>query len=368
MILTIAGADFSGANIGTNTTVKVTYKGSGVTNQTQYIERGTDFNVTITLKTDYAYNSLSIQVGTSTITEHTATDNGNGTVSLSIPGNLITGNVIITVNATYNGSGEAEPEEPGTGGDTPDTTTIRVTEFDHNSVHGFVDVVTGLLSTLGSSASQVVNYYDIPTGATSVNYPVFKTSKTYGSGFKDASGVWISGHANTTLETGSRYTLDIPSNAAQFVLTYPNDEYAEQQSLAKFDYIEFTIGGSGGSGETGDGEPIRITDFSKDKAGFVNATTGAFSSTTSPGQKVNYYVIPSGAKTVNYPTFKSSANGSGFKDASDNWISGYVASGPGRHTLTIPANASIFVLTYPDSEYATQQGLPVFDYIEFSFA
>lgn len=28
MILTIAGADFSGANIGTNTTVKVTYKDS----------------------------------------------------------------------------------------------------------------------------------------------------------------------------------------------------------------------------------------------------------------------------------------------------------------------------------------------------
>ena len=124
MILTIAGADFSGANIGTNTTVKVTYKGSGVTNQTQYIERGTDFNVTITLKTDYAYNSLSIQVGTSTITEHTATDNGNGTVSLSIPGNLITGAVSITVNATYNGSGETEPEEPGTGGGSGETPSV----------------------------------------------------------------------------------------------------------------------------------------------------------------------------------------------------------------------------------------------------
>ena len=30
MILTIAGANFSGANIGTNTSVKVTYKGSGI--------------------------------------------------------------------------------------------------------------------------------------------------------------------------------------------------------------------------------------------------------------------------------------------------------------------------------------------------
>jgi hypothetical protein len=123
MFLTIAGADFSGANIGTNTTVKVTYKGS-VTNQTQYIERGTDFNVTITLKTDYTYNSLSITVGGSTITGYTATDNGNGTVSLSIPGNLITGAVSITVNATYSGSGEVEPEEPGTGGGSGETPSV----------------------------------------------------------------------------------------------------------------------------------------------------------------------------------------------------------------------------------------------------
>ena len=127
MILTIAGADFSGANIGTNTTVKVTYKGS-VTNQTQYIERGKDFNVTITLKTDYTYNSLSITVGGPTITGYTATDNGNGTVSLSIPGNLITGAVSITVNATYSGSGESEPEEPGAGGGsgTPETPSNAV--------------------------------------------------------------------------------------------------------------------------------------------------------------------------------------------------------------------------------------------------
>ena len=137
MILTIAGADFSGANIGTNTTVKVTYKGS-VTNQTQYIERGTAFNVTITLKTDYTYNSLYITVGGSEITGYIATDNGNGTVSLSIPGNLITGAVSITVNATYNGSGESEPEEPGTGGDTGGD--VEISEVIVNITDKFVSI------------------------------------------------------------------------------------------------------------------------------------------------------------------------------------------------------------------------------------
>lgn len=171
MILTIAGADFSGANIGTNTTVKVTYKGSGVTNQTQYIERGTDFNVTITLKTDYTYNNLSITVGGSTITGYTATDNGNGTISLSIPGNLITGAVSITVNATYNGSGEAEPEEPGTGGgsepgtggDVSGWTEIPLNTAASSWINATVSA-TGV-GTEGSSTKRLTykDVFDIPT-------------------------------------------------------------------------------------------------------------------------------------------------------------------------------------------------------------
>jgi hypothetical protein len=162
MILTIAGADFSGANIGTNTTVKVTYKGS-VTNQTQYIERGTDFNVTITLKTDYTYNSLSITVGGSTITGYTATDNGNGTVSLSIPGNLITGAVSITVNATYSGSGEAEPEEPGIGGDISGWTEIPLNTDASSWIRATVSA-TGV-GTEGSSDKRLSynKVLDIPT-------------------------------------------------------------------------------------------------------------------------------------------------------------------------------------------------------------
>ena len=168
MILTIAGADFSGANIGTNTTVKVTYKGSGVTNQTQYIERGTDFNVTITLKTDYTYNSLSITVGGSTITGYTATDNGNGTISLSIPGNLITGAVSITVNATYNGSGETEPEEPGTGGGSGDSG----------------ETITGTLQLFSGAVSVVYgeNYYR-PANA--------NTTRMNSSSVTEPTGVYV---------------------------------------------------------------------------------------------------------------------------------------------------------------------------------
>ena len=59
--------------------------------------------------------------------------------------------------------------------------------------------------------------------------------------------------------------------------------------------------------------------------------------------------------------------GSGFLDADGKWISGYSNATPGvyRHTMDIPAEAHTFVLGYPDTMYATQLSLPVFDYLEF---
>lgn len=121
MILTIKGADFSGSGLGTNTSVNISYKGN-VTGTPGYIEKNTQLTSTITIKTGYTYNSItSVTVGGSTITGYTATNNGNGTVTLTIPANLITGKVVINVSTTATGGGETgggsegDSEQPGTG-------------------------------------------------------------------------------------------------------------------------------------------------------------------------------------------------------------------------------------------------------------
>ena len=118
MILTIAGADFSGANIGANTSVGISYNGR-VTGKPTSIEKNTALTSTITINTGYTYDSItSVTVGGQSISEYTAKDNGDGTVTLTIPANKITGKVVVTVSttATSTGGGTVEPEQPGTGG------------------------------------------------------------------------------------------------------------------------------------------------------------------------------------------------------------------------------------------------------------
>ena len=123
--------------------------------------------------------------------------------------------------------------------------------------------------------------------------------------------------------------------------------------------------------EDTDGKRIRITDFSQDTGGFINVFTGEItvaSASPTGRQCLNYYVIPEGAKQVDYPCFKTQKiYGSGFLDADGKWISGYSNATPGvyRHTMDIPAEAHTFVLGYPDTKYAAEQNVPAFDYLEF---
>ena len=123
--------------------------------------------------------------------------------------------------------------------------------------------------------------------------------------------------------------------------------------------------------EDTDGKRIRITDFSQDTGGFINVFTGEItvaSASPTGRQCLNYYVIPEGAKQVDYPCFKTQKiYGSGFLDADGKWISGYSNATPGvyRHTMDIPAEAHTFVLGYPDTKYAAELNVPACDYLEF---
>lgn len=111
MILTIVGADFSGANIGQNNTINVSFNyrnNNAVLSHTVPInvEKGDEINWTITLKEGYTFNTSGI----------TLTMNG-GTLTHSISDNTmtitssttVTGRIYITISAN-NENGEEIPE------------------------------------------------------------------------------------------------------------------------------------------------------------------------------------------------------------------------------------------------------------------
>lgn len=124
MILTVNGADFSKAYIGETNGYSVLVSGRGSSN-TNWVDKGKDLTMSITINANYTYESLEITVGNNPLlnSDFTAT-HSNGTVSLTIPANLITGVVRIKVNATSTNTGggtgttpPVTPEQPGTGGE-----------------------------------------------------------------------------------------------------------------------------------------------------------------------------------------------------------------------------------------------------------
>lgn len=128
MILTVKGADFSKAYIGETNGYSVLVSGRGSSN-TNWVDKGNDLTMSITINANYTYESLEITVGNNPLNSGFTATHSNGTVSLVIPANLITGVVRIKVNATSTNTGggtrppvtpDPEPEEPGTGGGSGD--------------------------------------------------------------------------------------------------------------------------------------------------------------------------------------------------------------------------------------------------------
>lgn len=153
MILTIAGADFSGANIGTNTSVGISYNGR-VTGKPTSIEKNTALTSTITINTGYTYDSItSVTVGGQSISEYIATDNGDGTVTLTIPANKITGRVVVTVSTTANSTGGDTTMYTFTINPTPSTATVTLTASGYSQSGNSITVPANTSVTWKVSAS-----------------------------------------------------------------------------------------------------------------------------------------------------------------------------------------------------------------------
>lgn len=108
MILTIKGADFSAANIGTLSTYIISKSiGSGATHDIpNFVEKNSSVNWTITLDEGYTFGTYSVTMGGDVITP-TVVDN---VMTISIA--EVTGNVRIIVATVNENTGEDEPDEP----------------------------------------------------------------------------------------------------------------------------------------------------------------------------------------------------------------------------------------------------------------
>jgi hypothetical protein len=174
MILTIAGANFSGANIGTNTNVGITLtKGNGVSGskvssltleRNQVVSTATVIATGLSLQT--GYENLVVTV-TMTGTGDVSRWFSNGTVTIP-SGTKITGNIKITASATAVSGGEVvDPEEPGTGGGSGETDSI-VFNFDQTNENGVDLSQAGTISggKLTISTPKTIDYSGITLSST----------------------------------------------------------------------------------------------------------------------------------------------------------------------------------------------------------
>ena len=127
MILTIKGADFSSANIGTLSTFVVSKSiGRGASfDIPSFVEKNSSVNWVITLGEDYTFGTYSVTMGGEVVTP---TVNGS---EMTIAIANVTGNIRITVATVYNGVEELpEPDEPDVPTpDEPETPGENVTDL-----------------------------------------------------------------------------------------------------------------------------------------------------------------------------------------------------------------------------------------------
>jgi hypothetical protein len=254
MILTIAGANFSGANIGTNTNVGITLtKGNGVSGSkvsSLTLEKNQVVSTAIKIA------DLSLQTGYENLVV-TVTMTGTGDVSrwfsngtVTIPsGTTITGNIKITASATAVSGGEVvdpEPEEPGTGGsgDNVHSNVSYITRVTNN-----VNIVDSKSVGTTGGYTEDKNYlsyeYTIPYNGTIYFDP--STTSTYvalwhsgtNTRYRKSENNLPSQENSLTVAAGDRIIATLTKGtASSFKLVYNNEHgstYTEQLIVSKSD-------------------------------------------------------------------------------------------------------------------------------------
>lgn len=202
MIITIKGADFSSANIGTLSTYIISKSiGSGVVfDIPNFVDKNSSVNWVITLDEGYTFGTYSVTMGGEVITP-TIVDN---VMTISIA--EVTGNVRIVV-ATINENGdEDEPVVPPVEPDEPETPT------------GFQTLSGGDWKIAGDNGNRYHIYATLPAGAvvdfkSPSDWDTYKYAiGTANGGDKGPASTWIGGSYQSgayTITTSASHTIMI---------------------------------------------------------------------------------------------------------------------------------------------------------------
>jgi hypothetical protein len=212
MIITIKGADFSSANIGTLSTYIISKSiGSGATfDIPNFVDKNSSVNWTITLDEGYTFGTYSVTMGDETITP-TVVDN---VMTISIA--EVTGNVRIVVATVNENTGEeddpvvppVEPEEP----DTPEEESItwhinHATQIYNNNITkeqgADLNTSVGGFAVNVSLAGKPINVVEV----------IPSVSGTF------SFGVWDKTNKVVTIK--DTVNLDANKNLQRFVLSEP---------------------------------------------------------------------------------------------------------------------------------------------------
>lgn len=172
MILTIKGADFSSANIGTLSTFVVSKSiGRGASfDIPSFVEKNSSVNWVITLGEDYTFGTYSVTMGGEVVTP---TVNGS---EMTIAIANVTGNIRITVATVYNGVVEPEqpdmPEIPDNGEDNDNIVGQDITSLFTWNTGGAIEATTtnNPGKVFSTSLFNYTDYFDV------TNYPDFRMS------------------------------------------------------------------------------------------------------------------------------------------------------------------------------------------------
>ena len=215
MIITIKGADFSSANIGTLSTYIISKSiGSGATYEIpNFVDKISSVNWVITLNEGYTFGTYSVTMSGVEVTP-TVVDN---VMTISIA--EVTGNVRISVATINQNAGEDEPVEP----EEPETPT------------GFVPLSSNwhLTGSAGKQNVRLICAENIPNNAV-VNFKNASDWETYkyaisfdGGGL--VSSTWIGGGYQTGAYTTTKeqvYTVMICRQDGE-VFTTSDTEYIQ---------------------------------------------------------------------------------------------------------------------------------------------
>jgi hypothetical protein len=206
MIITIKGADFSSANIGTLSTYIISKSiGSGAAfDIPNFVDKNSSVNWVITLDEGYTFGTYSVTMGGVEVTP-TVVDN---VMTISIA--EVTGNVRIVVATVNENTGEDEPDEPVVPPVTPDEPDEPETPT------GFQALTGGSWRTVGDGGNRYCIYATLPAGAV-VDFKSPSDWDTYkyaigeaNGGDRGAASSWIGGGYQSgayTITDAARHTI-----------------------------------------------------------------------------------------------------------------------------------------------------------------